>query len=325
MLKKIYIVLLMTLCVPFSSILAFSDNVIVGGENVGIMVKTKGVLVVGLYKVDNELIAASTNIKPGDYITKINNVSVNNIDDFSREINNDSDKESIDIEFKRGNKTYNTNLKLKKVDNDYKTGLYVKDTVSGIGTLTFIDPNTKTFGALGHQILDSSSNNILNINDGSIYHSYITGINKSTNGKVGEKESLSEENKVYGDIKENTIRGIFGKYDNEINNSKLTPVAKNNEIVLGGASILTVVSDDEVKEFKINIDKIDYNDKTKNILFTITDEELLSKTGGVVQGMSGSPIMQNGKLIGAVTHAIVDDCKRGYGIFITNMLEEADN
>lgn len=323
--KRILIFLTITLIVPFSSILAYSSNVIVGGENVGIMVKTKGILVVGLYKVDNELIAASTNIKPGDYIVKVNNKEVNDINDFTNEINNSDNKDSINIEYKRDDKIYTGNLKLKKVDNEYKTGLYVKDTVSGIGTLTFIDPKTKLYGALGHQIIDSNTNTSLNINDGSIYYSYITGINKSSNGKVGEKESRQEKDKIYGDVKENTNKGIFGNYKNDINNDKLTPVAKNDEIVLGGASILTVVANDEVKEYRINIDKIDYKDSTKNILFTITDEELLNKTGGVVQGMSGSPIMQNGKLIGAVTHAIVDDCKKGYGIFITNMLEEADN
>ena len=303
---------------------AYSNKLIVGGQNIGIEVKTKGILVVGLYKVNDTLLASTSGIKKGDYIVKVNNNNINNISDFTKEIENDDDKKSIDIEYLRNNKSYKTVLDIAKVDNEFKTGLYVKDTISGIGTLTFIDPETKTFGALGHEILDKNSESELLIDNGSIYYSYITGITKSSNGTPGEKEAEVDSSKVFGTINDNTIKGIFGKYTGQLNNN-LYDVAKVDEIRLGKAEIFTVTDGEKIEKYSINIEKINKDDETKNILFTIDDENLLNKTGGIVQGMSGSPIIQDNKIIGAVTHVIVDNCKKGYGIFITNMLEEAEN
>ena len=322
--KKIFLTLIISLLLPIYTIYAYSSEVIVGGENIGIEVNTDGVLVIGLYSIDNELIASSSGINKGDYIVSVNNNKVNNISDFSREIENDTDKEYIDVEFRHNNKINKTKLKLVKDNDEYKTGLYVKDTVSGIGTLTLIDPENNNFIALGHGVLDSSTNNLLEIKDGTIYSSSVTGINRSSDGVPGEKIGESNPDDRYGVINSNTNKGIFGKYEKEINDKKLMKISSPDEIVLGGASILTVVDGDTVSEFSINIDKIDKNDNLKNILFTINDNELLNKTGGIVQGMSGSPIIQNNKIIGAVTHVIVDDCTKGYGIFITNMLEESE-
>ena len=313
--KKIFLGLIISLLLPISNVLSYSSEVYVGGENIGIEVKTKGVLVIGLYKVNNNMIAASSGINKGDYIISVNNNEVNNISDFSKEIENDPDKESIDIKYRREKKVYETSLKIVNDNNEYKTGLYVKDSISGIGTLTVIDPATNRFLALGHAVIDSTTNSLLTIDSGSIYASYITGINKSSDGVPGEKIGEANSDDKYGTV---------GTYEKELNNRKLMKVADPDEIVLGGASILTVVDQDTISEFSINIDKIDKKDDLKNILFTITDKELLDKTGGVVQGMSGSPIIQNGKVVGAVTHVIVDDCSKGYGIFITNMLEESE-
>ena len=321
--KKIIIIFILLL-LPVTTVFSYSSEVYVGGENIGIEVKTNGVLVIGLYKVNNEFIAKDSGIDKGDYIVSVNGEDINNIDDFTNEINKDEDKESIDIQYKRGKKIYDSKLKIVKEEDDYKTGLYVKDEVSGIGTLTLIDPANNKFLALGHAVLDNSTNSILDIDDGSIYSSYITGINKSSEGNPGEKIGESNPDNKYGIITENTDKGIFGTYEKEIESKKLVKVGDIDEITLGEASILTVVDGDKVSEFSINIDKIDKKDELKNMMFTITDNELLSKTGGIVQGMSGSPIIQNGKIIGAVTHVIVDDCKRGYAIFITNMLEESE-
>ena len=318
--KRLFLSLFISLLLPVT-VLAYSDKVILGGQNIGIEVKTKGVLVVGLYKVDDKYIARDSGIEAGDYIVKVNNNDVKSIDDFTKEINNDSDKELIDITYSRNKKIYNTSLKLYKENDDYKTGLYVKDKVNGIGTLTMVDPANKRFIALGHQIQDSVTNTILNIDSGSIYESIITGISKSIDGSPGEKEATTNINEKYGTITDNTLKGIYGYYEKELN-SNLIEVANPDEIVLGSASIFTVIDQDNVKEFSINIEKIDKKDDLKNILFTITDEELLNSTGGIIQGMSGSPIVQNNKLVGAVTHVIVDDCKKGYGIFITKMLNE---
>lgn len=321
--KKIIISMLLFL-IPVSTIFAYSKEVVVGGDNIGIEVKTNGVLVIGLYEVNGYLNAKDSNISTGDYIVGVNGNRVYSINDLSSEISKDEDKEYLDITYLRDNNTYDTKLKLELEDNEYKTGLYVKDTVNGIGTLTVIDPISKRFLALGHQIQDSNSNKILNISNGKIYKSYITGIKKSSNGFPGEKEAVANFNENLGRIDSNTNKGIFGYYDLSIDNSKIMSIASKDEIKTGDAYIRTVLNGDEIKEFKIKIDEVNKKDELKGILFTIVDEELLSITGGVIQGMSGSPIIQDNKVIGAVTHVIVDDCKRGYGIFIENMLEESE-
>ena len=187
------------------------------------------------------------------------------------------------------------------------------------------DPETKKFGALGHEIINKDTNEIIDIENGLIYYSYITGISMSNNGNPGEKEAQTNKDKTYGTINENTKSGIFGDYTYNIDNSNLYDVAKEEEIKIGKANIYTVIEGENLESFEIQIEKLNFKDDTKNIVFKITDENLLNKTGGIVQGMSGSPIVQDGKIIGAVTHVIVNDCTRGYGIFITNMLKEAEN
>jgi len=320
--KKILITFFISIMIPIS-VLAYSSEVYLGGDNIGIEVKTKGILVVGLYDINNDYIASSSGISTGDYILEINGKKINNIDEFTNEI--DSNRgENVDIKYKRNNKIYSSKLKVVNQDGINKTGLYLKDEVSGIGTLTLIDPENNRFLALGHAVLDSSTNNILEIDDGSIYSSYITGINKSSGGVPGEKVGESDSNNKYGVVNKNTNKGIFGEYQIDFNNKNKIKVGNVDEIKLGKATIYTVVDGNNIEEYEINIDSIDKNSDLKNILFTITDKELLEKTGGIVQGMSGSPIVQNDKIIGAITHVIVDDCKRGYGIFITNMLEESE-
>ena len=203
--------------------------------------------------------------------------------------------------------------------------MYVKDQIAGIGTLTYIDPNTLIFGALGHEINDSNSNNIANIKEGIVFESNIVGIEPSYNNSPGEKRATLSVNNILGNIYKNTNKGIFGKYINKVNNNKLYKVATIDDIKIGKDKILTVLDDNIVKEYEINILKImKTNNKIKNIIFEITDNELLQRTGGIIQGMSGSPIIQGEYIIGAVTHVVVNDPKKGYGIFIQNMLEEAE-
>lgn len=321
--KKLLITFLVSLLVPFSVVFGYTDKVYVGGENVGIDVKTNGVLVVGLYKVNDKLLQESSRVQAGDYIIEVNNNKIVSIEDFVNEINNDEDKSDIDVKIKRKNKIFNTKLQLEYIDNEYKTGLYVKDEISGIGTLSFIDPTNNNFFCLGHQISDGS-NDIVDISSGSIYYSYITDINRSSDGNVGEKEAITNENDRYGSIKKNTDKGIFGTYERDYSNKKLYEVASKEEVKLGEAKLLTVTKNDEIKEYSINIESIDLKDSVKNILFSVTDKELIDNTGGIVQGMSGSPIIQNNKIIGVVTHVIISDTKRGYAIFTVNMLEEAE-
>ena len=321
--KKTFIIILTSFIMPIS-ILAYSEYIIAGGENVGIEINWEGVMVVGLYEIDGKYKASETGIKVGDIITSINNQNISNIDDMTNIISESKDK--IEIGFIRNNKLDHTTLELTKDENNvYKTGLYVKDQIKGIGTLTYIDPNTKLFGALGHEIIEKTTGKILEVKDGKLYNSEVTNIEPSRDGNPGEKNAVFKETTI-GNIKENTNKGIFGTYQEKIPEKKLYKVALPSEIKIGEAKILTVLDKEEIKEYKINILKIsETKEKTKNLLFEITDEELLEKTGGIIQGMSGSPIIQNEKIIGAVTHVVVDNPEKGYGIFITNMLEEAEN
>lgn len=326
--RNILCSLILTLLILPTTAFAYSDYIIAGGQNIGIQINSKGIMIVGLYKIDNTYPGREAGLKLGDKILEVNNESVDNINQLVEKINNDPDKSSIDLTYVRYSKTYKTTLKLVKTeDGVYKTGLYVKDTINGIGTLTFIDPNTKIYGALGHEIAERNSGQMIEVKDGKIYKSDVQGISKSSNGSPGEKNAKYYSNTVYGNIKENTNSGIFGTYKDTLPNTSLYKVAKPSEVKLGKASILTVIKDEQVEKFDIDIVKINKepNQKVKNILFNITDAKLLEATGGVVQGMSGSPIIQDEMIVGAVTHVIVDDPTKGYGIFITYMLEEAEN
>ena len=305
------------------NIWAYSDYIIASGENIGIQLNTNGVMVVGFYKVQGNDIASASGLEIGDVITNIDNKEIDSINDLVEAINK-SDGE-VKLSYIRNDITKYTNLKLYKDEsNQYKTGIYVKDSISGIGTLTFIDPNTKLFGALGHEIADKNTGKVIKIDSGKIYASNVTYIKPSTNGSPGEKNAQLFVNEVNGNVFENTIKGIFGNYTGNID-KKLYKVAKPDEIKLGNAQIMTVLEGETVGFYDINILKLKDNQKTKNILFEITDKDLLEKTNGIVQGMSGSPIIQGDNIIGAVTHVVVDNPTKGYGIFITNMLEEAEN
>ena len=321
--KKTFLIILTSFIMPIS-ILAYSDYIIAGGENVGIEIKSKGVIIVGMYEVKGKNIAKNANLKIGDTIISINNKEVNSIEDMTNIIGNN--KEEINIKYIRNNKIEETKLNLIKDENNtYKTGLYIKDKIKGIGTLTYIDPSTKLFGALGHEIVEKTTGEILEVNEGNIYTSKVVSVEPSRNGIPGEKNaSISDE--IIGKINENTKKGIFGKYEKQIPEKKLYKVAKLEDIKPGEAKILTVLNDNNIEEYKIEILKIsNQEEKTKNLLFEITDEKLLRTTGGIVQGMSGSPIIQDDYIIGAVTQVIVDSPTKGYGILITNMLEEAEN
>ena len=323
MFKKTFLSLLLTLLwIPIFA-QAYSDYVIVGGDNIGIELKMDGVMVVGFYKVNDSYIARDAGLEMGDLITTINDVKINSIYDLTNKIKTSDG--NITVGFIRDNETKTVNLQLIKENGSYKTGIYVKDSVTGIGTLTYIDPNTKLFGALGHEITDSRTGKILSISSGNIYESNVTDIEPSSNGVPGEKNAKIITDSINGTVLENTVKGIFGNYTNDFENSNLYKVAEPSEIKTGYAEILTVLDGNTVSRYEIEITKINNNQDTKNISFKIVDEELLEKTNGIVQGMSGSPIIQGEYIIGAVTHVVVDNPHKGYGIFITNMLEEGEN
>lgn len=198
----------------------------------------------------------------------------------------------------------------------------------GVGTITFYEPETKEFAALGHGILDVDTNKLINIGKGELVTSKILSITKGENGKPGEIKGSIENGTTIGEINKNTLFGIYGKINNlvglNINVNKVYEVATRNEIKTGEASILCSLDDSGPQEYKINIDKIYYNNNSNNksMLISVTDEKLIEKTGGIIQGMSGSPIIQNGKFIGAVTHVLVNDSTEGYAVFGDMMLKQ---
>lgn len=323
--KKTFTTFLLAFIIIPTYISAYSDYVIPGGENIGIELNSKGVMVVGLYKVGDAYPGRDAGIKIGDIVTKINNKQISNIDELTK-VMNETNSNSIKLEFIRSNIPQITTLNLYKDETgQYKTGLYVKDKITGVGTLTFIDPNSQKFGALGHEIIEKSTGKILEIKTGRIFETIVTGTKKSQNGVPGEKSAKFITGNSFGSVDKNTNKGIFGEYTGELPNRQLYKVAEEKDIKLGNAKILTVLKDSEIKEYDIKITKLNSNQTTKNIVFEIIDKNLLNITGGVVQGMSGSPILQNEFIIGAITHVVVDNPTKGYGIYIKNMLEEADN
>lgn len=323
--KKLKITLITLIMLIPNIVLAYSNKVVVGGQNIGINIQSNGVLVVGFYKVDGHLVKSSPSIEVGDYITKIGNTEVSTINELTNSIEKEMVDGKVELTLHRNKKEMKSTLSLIEEDKIFKTGLYVKDSITGIGTLTYIDPESKIFGALGHEIIEANSNKKIEVKTGTIFNSVITGINKSSDGNPGEKKANFKASDVYGTISKNTEYGLFGTYTKDLPGNKEYIVANKDEIKIGNAKILTVLNKDEIKEYDINITKINEYNKIKNISFEITDNELLNKAGGVVQGMSGSPIIQNDKIIGAVTHVIVDNVRTGYGIFITTMLEEGEN
>lgn len=320
----IAIFLVATFIMP-QSLLAYSKYIVAGGENIGLSINNKGIIIAGFYKVGDKYPGYDAGLNKGDVIKRANDKEVSSIDDFIGAIK-ESDGKSLKLVYQRGKQNETTTLNLTNENGTLKTGLYVKDMISGIGTLTYIDPESRIYGALGHEVLEQTTGTMINVRDGKIYNSNVTSVDKSVRGEPGAKNANTNSNDVFGDVKENKVSGIFGNYTKEINKDNLYKVAVYEDIKLGEAKIITVIEGTLKKEYSINILKVN-NDKTdnKNILFEITDSNLINKTGGIVQGMSGSPIIQGNNIIGAVTNVVVNNPKRGYGILITTMLEEGEN
>ena len=318
--RKKFIIILFVLTIIPINIYAYSNKIIVGGETIGMEIHSKGVYVVGHYKVNNKYISKEAGFKIGDIITEINNHKITNITELNDNITNTG---NYTFKVLRNNKYLDININLVKENNLIKSGLFVKDQVNGIGTLSYIDPETRIFGSLGHEIIESTSKNKFLLDTGSIYKAEVRNITKSNDGIAGSKNASINKEEVLGEINTNEINGIYGKYQSNIDQYETMEIAKKEEIKQGEAVIRTVLEGNKTEDFSINIISIEDN-STKNILFEITDKRLLSKAGGIVQGMSGSPIIQNNKIIGVVNYVLVNDVNKGYGIFITTMLEEGD-
>ena len=316
------LIFLLTILFMPLNVLAYSDYIYRGGNTIGIEVNTDGILIVGFYQINGEYNKGNPKLKVGDYIKKVNDIEVHSLKELTSAIEKFTSDKEVNITYKRDNKEYTTKLSLIEDDGIYKTGLYVKDSIMGIGTLTYIDPDNLIYGALGHEIIESNSSKLVEIKDGSIFKNTIVSIDKSSIGHAGSKNAKYFYNTIFGNIVKNTNHGIFGKYSSNLDNFELVKVS--NDVKVGKAYIYTVLNGTDIEEYEINITSINENSDTKNITFEITDDRLINETGGVVQGMSGSPIMQNDAIIGVVTHVIVDNPLTGYGLFITKMLEEGE-
>jgi stage IV sporulation protein B len=319
--KKKILVIAALFCFPLQ-VLAYSNKVVLGGQNVGITIQSDGILVVGFYKINGTL--NNSKLSVGDYITKVDDNEVDNINELVSAIDSDVRDNSVDLTYRHNGDVKTTKLRLEEMNGVYKTGLYVKDSLTGLGTLTYIDPETKIYGALGHEILESTANSRIEVKTGNIFKSLVTSITKSEDSSPGTKNAKFYKNVIYGTIDKNVGAGIYGTYESAIDSNNLIPVINSNEVKTGEATIYTALDDNTVKDYTINILKVDANSKIKNFYFEVTDPVLLEKTGGIVQGMSGSPIVQNGNLIGAVTHVSIDKVTTGYGISIITMLKAGE-
>lgn len=300
------------------------------GIPIGIYVKTEGVLVVGIGDFEGEsgqtCSPAAYALQTGDYIMEINDETVSSKKELIRIVEHCEGQELI-ARIRRGELELDVRLKPEMNKNgEYKLGIWVRDNAQGVGTMTYVDEAGK-FGALGHGINDVDTGTIMDLDKGTLYHTEIIGITKGSNGSPGELTGFIEydDHNVMGEITDNTIKGIFGVCTGETREmieGEYLSIGLKQEIRKGKAEILCSLGE-EVESYEIEITDIDLENRNVNrgIILEITDEELLAQTGGIVQGMSGSPILQDGKIVGAVTHVLVNDPTRGYGIFIENMLE----
>lgn len=298
-------------------------EVVLGGEAIGIRLYSDGLIVVGVGKIngDEKSPAERAGIKTGDVITRINDEKVGSPEEFSQKIAEAQGEVSLEI--KRGStvKSFEITPETSAYDGIKRVGLWVRDSTAGVGTLTYIDPEAGVYGALGHSVSDTDTGVRFEVLSGSIERCGIGGIVKGQRGSPGELQGVFYNNaEVLGDIGKNTTSGIFGKIKSF--DGDRVKVGLKGEIECGKAYIRTSLDGENVEEYEIEILKVSSNAKnpSKGLTIAVTDERLLEKTGGIVQGMSGSPIIQNGKFIGAVTHVLVNDPRKGYGVLAETML-----
>ncbi|HZJ56761.1 MAG TPA: SpoIVB peptidase [Clostridia bacterium] len=307
-----------------------------GGSSIGVSLYTKGALLVGISEVYDKKGVANNpaldaGLRPGDIIERVNGISIKNAEHLS-ELVNIAKHQGIELEILRGNQFFVTNIEPVEDyhDGKYRLGIWVRDSTAGVGTLTFYDPEKNHFGALGHAITDVDTGTMLSIKNGEIVQSKIIDIKQGKRGNPGElKAAFSSKRKVIGYIVKNSLYGIYGKMDKAFIPDTLgepIPICYKDNVKLGPAKILSTIDEEGIKEFDVQVIKInDQNQASaKGMVIEIVDPRLLDRTGGIVQGMSGSPIIQGGKIIGAITHVFVNDPKKGYGIFIEWMMDESN-
>lgn len=308
-----------------------SEMVIPGGVPIGIYMEMDGVLVLateGIECVDgNEYEPAKNLVKSGDYIVGMNGESISNKKELVQAVSKLESSEVI-LSLRRDEEYIDVKMQSVQVgERKYKLGIWVKDNVQGLGTLTYVTTNSE-YGALGHGIHDTDTEELLEISEGTVYETSIIGVQKGQKGEPGGLEGVIIYNRynVLGTVEKNTENGIYGTIENVdklLEDQEPMEICEKDDIKIGDATIRCTV-DGTMEEYDIKIKNVDFytGNVNKGIVIEVVDEELLELTGGIVQGMSGSPILQNGKIVGAVTHVLVNDPTRGYGIFIEDMLKQ---
>ncbi len=319
---------LVLLLLPSSGVLALeAESLVPGGSAVGIDLETRGVIVVGLSDVEtvqgDKRPAEEAGLAVGDVITQIGQRSIDSAADFLSAMR-EADGSSLELTVDREGKELCIHASpVKNREGSFQLGLWLRDGVSGIGTVTFYDPESGIFGALGHGINDVETGELLPFDTGSITGAQVVDVIPGTSGSPGELCGQFDRETVLGALEKNTDSGIFGTALLPQGSAPI-PVAHEDEVELGPALIRSNISGSDVRDYTVEISRI-YRDAEDNrfLLLTVTDPALLAVTGGIVQGMSGSPILQNGKLVGAVTHVLLNDPHKGYGISIDRMLQAA--
>lgn len=328
--KRAAVLLLSVWITGAAQVSAYALSLVPSGCVTGIQMTCDGMVVAGLMTVEKDgnsvSPASDAGICIGDVIVQIGEQTICTSEDFVAAIAGLT-AEPVSVTVERGRK--NETITVTPAENNegvYQLGLWLKDGISGIGTITFYDPESGKFGALGHGINESESGILMPLGSGSVIDASVVEVIRGTEGTPGELCGVFDAEMIRGEIHKNTGCGIFGVLSDvpETAYSTALEVASEDEIEVGPATILANVSGTEVKEYEVEISRIYHGDSAgKNMMVKVTDKDLLEVTGGIVQGMSGSPIIQNGKLVGAVTHVLVDDPTSGYGIFIETMLDAA--
>lgn len=306
-----------------------NTTVIPLGNLIGLKLYTSGVLVIGMTEIEGKKPYENSGIEEGDMIVEVNNKEVTCTAELISTVN-EAKGEDLNIKYVRDGIEYIANIEpIKTEKNEYKLGLWVRDGAAGIGTMTYYEPQTEKFAALGHGIIDMDTEDLINISSGELVSSRIASIVKGEEGSPGEIKGSISSGYTIGEINSNTGFGIYGNVKDtsrlNINNSNELEVAGRDEIKTGKATILLNLENEVRKEYEIEITKIfrNNNANNKSMLIKVTDEKLLELTGGIIQGMSGAPIIQNGKFVGAVTHVLVNDPTSGYAVFGDLMIKQS--
>lgn len=314
----IILVLLLTLGLTTANAQTQSNKqVILGGTPFGLKLYTNGVIVIEVKEENSP--AKQSGLQVNDLITSANNTQITSNEQLKSMIENSNGNAISLTIIRNGEKIVKNIVPLKDENQNYILGMWIRDSTAGIGTVTYFDESSMTFGALGHGICDKDTNMLMPLRDGEIMCATISSYQKGSDGVIGGLNGYFNDETI-GEITVNNGYGIYGTYE-YTSNCRVIDVASDNEIICGKATIVSTIEGTTPKEYDVEIVKVNITEKSgQNMIIKVTDQELLDKTGGIIQGMSGSPIIQNGKLVGAVTHVFVNSPQKGYGICISNML-----